>query len=226
MELTAGRMRPIRMIDKRQIRGLMVAGVVTAAVAGCGTIVATAGATGTTGATSTGATGTTTSSSSTATGCSSVTLATKVTVIRAMHLIEPQHAQSLQKTQTDPAKVQALFRDFCQAIAHKETATAILNCPDQIGLAYGGAFYDGSRLLANYTYGASGCQRVTVTAPGGKPQTVVVWGTAATAAPHLDSDMATVLGLPQAEVYQPYGTRIQKEGGATNQGATNQGATS
>jgi hypothetical protein len=54
----------------------------------------------------------------------------------------------------------------------------------------------------------------------------VVWGTAATAAPHLDSDMATVLGLPQAEVYQPYGTRIQKEGGATNQGATNQGATS
>jgi hypothetical protein len=212
------------MIDKRQIRGLMVAGVVTAALAGCGTVVATAGATGAAGTTgSTGTTsnaGTTTSSSI---GCSSVTLATKVTVIRAMHLIEPQHAQSLEKTQTNADKVQALFRDFCQAIAHKDTGTAILNCPDQIGLAYGGAFYDGSRLLANYTYGASGCQRVSVTAPGGTPETVVVWGTAATAAPHLDSDMATVLGMPQSEVYQPYGTRIQKEGGAANQGAANQG---
>jgi hypothetical protein len=182
--------------------------MLTVALAGCGTVVATAGDSGS-------GTGTTTSTSSTATGCSSVTLATKVTVIRAMHLVDPQHAGSLEKTQTNPAKVQALFRDFCQAIAHRDTGTAILNCPDQIGLAYGGAFYDGSRLLADYTYGASGCQLVSVTPPGGKAQTVVVWGTAAQAAPDLDSDMSKVLGLPESVVFQQ-GSRVQQQGGATS----------
>jgi hypothetical protein len=209
------------MMDKRQLRGLIGAGMLTAALAGCGSVVATAGDSGTTGTSSTtGTSGT----SSTATGCSSVTLATKVTVIRAMHLIDPQHAGSLEKTQTNPAKVQALFRDFCQAIAHKDTGTAILNCPDQIGLAYGGAFYDGSRLLADYTYGASGCQRVSVTAPGGQAQAVVVWGTAAQAAPNLDSDMSKVLGLPESVVFQQ-GSRVQMEGGtgADNQGASTEG---
>ena len=193
------------MIDKRQIRGFVVAGMITAAVAGCGTTVVAAGSSGNT-------TGNTTTTSGSATGCSSVTLATKVTVIRSTHLVEPERAQALEKTQTDPAKVQALFRQFCQAIAHKDTKTAILNCPDEIGIAYGGAFFDGSRLLADYTYGASGCQRVTVTAPGAKPQSVVVWGTAAAAAPNLVSDMGQVLGVPKSEVAQGYGSRIQKEG--------------
>jgi len=199
----------MHMIEIRQIRGFVVAGVLSAAVAGCGTVVAATGSS-TTGNNA----GTTTSSGSTATGCSSTTLATKVTVIRAQHLVQPQRAAALEKTQTDPAKVQALFHQFCQAIAHKEVKTAILNCPDEVGLSYSGAFYDGSRLLADYVYGASGCQRVTVTAPGAKAQTVVIWGTAATAAPQLESDMGQVLGVPMSKVF-PSGTRIQKEG-ATN----------
>jgi hypothetical protein len=188
------------MMHKRQIRGLMVAGALTAALAGCGTVVAT------NSASDAGST------SSTATGCSGATLATKVTVIRAQHLIEPQQAQGLEQTQTNPAKVQALFRDFCQAIAHRDTSAAILNCPDEIGLSYGGAFYDGSRLLADYTYGATGCQRVSVTAPGAKEQSVVVWGTAAKAAPNLVPDMAKVLGVPEKAMWLPYGTR-NTEGG-------------
>jgi hypothetical protein len=219
-ELTATEARPIRMIDKRQIRGLMAVGVLAVAVGGCGTAVATAG-TGTagTGAGTSGAGtagGASNAGTTSATGCSSVTLATKVTVIRAMHLIEPQRAAALERTQTNPAKVQALFRDFCQILAHKDTSTAILNCPDQIGLSYGGAFYDGSRLLADYTYAASGCQRITLSGPGASPQSVVIWGTAAAAAPHLETDMDKVVGLPQTEVYQPFGTHIQKEGGATS----------
>lgn len=173
----------------------MVAGVVTAALAGCGTTVVATGASGNTTNTGTG---------STATGCSSVSLATKVTVIRSMHLIEPQRAKDSEHTQTNKAKVQTLFRDFCQAIAHKETKSSVLHCPDQIGLSYGGAFYDGSRLLASYSYAASGCQRVSVTAPGGKPQSVVVWGTAAAAAPHLGADLAKVLNQPQSTVIRPY----------------------
>jgi hypothetical protein len=196
------------MIDKRQIRGLAVAGALTAALAGCGTVVATSNAGNSASASSASA------SSASATGCSSVTLATKVTVIKAMHLVEPQRAQALEQTQTNAAKVQALFHDFCQAIAHRDTKTAILNCPDQVGLSYGGAFYDGSRLLADYTYGASGCQRVSVTAPGAKAQSVVVWGTAAAAAPHLVSDMAKVLGVPTSEM-SPGGAHII-QGGASS----------
>jgi hypothetical protein len=198
------------MIDKRQIRGLMVAAVLTMAVAGCGTAVAnTAGTTSNTGTTSGTATGS-------GTGCADVTLATKVTVFRAMHLIEPERAGALEHTQTNAAKVQALFRDFCQILAHKDTSVAILNCPDQIGLSYGGGFYDGSRLLADYTYAASGCQRISMIAPGGQASSTVIWGTAAAAAPHLETDMGKVLGLPQTEVYQPFGTHIQKEGGVTS----------
>ena len=230
------------MIGKRQIRGLaatrglaaagrlsaagrlaaaagalttavLAVGVLTAAIAGCGAVPAantantanTAGTTGTSGINNA-------SAGSTATGCSSVSLATKVTVIRAMHLIEPQRAQALKQTRTDAAKVQALFRDFCQAIAHKDTGTPVLHCPDQIGLSYGGAFFDGGRLLADYMYGASGCQQITVTGPHAKPQTVLVWGTAAAAVPHLETDMAAVLGLPVSEVYQPFGSHVTKNG--------------
>ncbi|HEY1622531.1 MAG TPA: hypothetical protein VGG16_01910 [Streptosporangiaceae bacterium] len=203
------------MIEIRQIRGFAVAGLLTAALAGCGTVVATGNTSGSTSGNGTSNTGTTTSSS-TATGCASTSLATKVTVIRAMHLVEPERAKSMQKTQTNAAKVQALFRDFCQAIAHKDTKTAILNCPDQVGLSYGGAFYDGSRLLADYTYGASGCQRVTITAPGGKSQAVVVWGTAAAASPNMEADMGKVLGIPKSAVMQPYGSKYQKESGGVN----------
>jgi hypothetical protein len=213
-------MRPKNMMRKRQIRdlvtaslpvalGMAVAGILT--VAGCGTTVATAGKTGST--TGTGTT-TTTTTSDTATGCASVDLATRVTVIRAMHLIEPQRAQALEQTQTSPAKVQALFRDFCQVLAHRDTSPAILHCPDQIGLSYGGAFFAGNRLLAEYVYGASGCQRVTVTAPGGKAESAVVFGTAAAAAPDLASDMSKVLGIPQSVVNQ--GGHVSDTGGATS----------
>jgi hypothetical protein len=214
-------MRPKNMMRKRQIRdlvtaslpvalGMAVAGILT--VAGCGTTAATAGKTGTTIGTGTG-TSTGIGTSDMATGCASIDLATKVTVIRAMHLIEPQRAQSLEQTQTSPAKVQALFRDFCQVLAHRDTSPGVLHCPDQIGLSYGGAFFAGDRLLAEYVYGASGCQRVTVTAPGGKAQSAIVFGTAAAAAPNLESDMSKVLGLPQS-VYQ--GGHVSDGGGATS----------
>jgi hypothetical protein len=196
------------MMHSSQIRGLAVAGMLTVAVAGCGTEVV--------GATSgTGTTGTTTSASSTTTGCSSVNLATKVTIIRAMHLIEPAHIAALADTQTNPSEVRALFRDFCAVVTHPDTSSKTLFCPNDIGLAYGGTFYDGGRVLATYTYAVSGCQVVTVNASG-KHQSAVVRGTAAAAAPNLETDLAKVLGMPKTAVMQPYGTGVNDGGGMQN----------
>jgi uncharacterized protein YceK len=193
------------MMHSRQIRGLAVAGMLTVAVAGCGTEVAGA-------ASGTGTAGTTTSATSTATGCSGVNLATKVTVIRAMHLVEPTRVSALTDTQTNAAEVRTLFRDFCAVVTHPDNSKTPLFCPNDIGLAYGGTFYDGSRTLATYTYAVSGCQVVTVNSPG-KKQSAVVRGTAAAAAPNLENDLAKVLGVPKTAVMQPYGTSVNQGGG-------------
>lgn len=169
-----------------------------ALLAGCGSQLAS-GATTSSGS---GAAGTT---SSTATGCASVNDATKVTVLRAMHLVEPTRMGDLETTQTDPAKVRALFRDFCAVIAHPDHYTGRIMCPAEIGLSYSGTFYDDTRKLATFTFGASGCQIVSVTAAsnGAKPKMAVVIGTAAAAAPNLHTDLDHVLGLPDTEVFHP-----------------------
>jgi hypothetical protein len=201
------------MMHTRQIRGLMATGTLVAAgifaAAGCGTVVA--GSSATTGSSAKSGTGTDASStSSTATGCASIDLATKVTVLRAMHLIEPTRTSQLQAVQSSPAKVQALFRDFCAVVTHPFRG-GVLHCPMDVGLAYGGTFYDGSRVLATYTYEASGCQVVTLV-DGTKQQKSVVAGSAAAAAPNLESDLAKVLDQSQAEVFKPL-THGQQSGG-------------
>jgi hypothetical protein len=142
--------------------------------------------------------------------------ATKVTVLRAMHLVEPTRLGALQVTQTNPATVRALFRDFCQIVSHKVTSAGLSHCPMAIGLSYGGTFYAGNRPLANYTYAASGCEVVSLTAASkaATPESSVVAGSAATAAPSLHADMATTVGLPQAQVFQPR-TKINQGSGAS-----------
>jgi hypothetical protein len=214
MELTIGRLRPIAMTHSRKarnMRGLITAGMLTAALAGCGTYVAGASQSSDSG--SAGA-----ASSTTATGCASVNDATKVTVIRAMHLVEPARAAALEVTQTKPAVVRALFHDLCQVVSHKDTSGAVHSCPMDIGLSYGGAFYDGSRELASYTFAASGCEVVTVTpaSKGAKPESAIVMGSAAAAAPQLHSDMDKAVGLSDAEVFRPENSATPA---AVNQGS-------
>ena len=84
-----------------------------------------------------------------------------------------------------------------------------MSCPNEIGLSYGGTFYDGTRALASYTFAASGCEVVTVTASAkaAKPQSAVVMGPAAAAAPNLHTDMDRTLGLSDSEVFQPQNTQ-------------------
>jgi len=132
-------------------------------------------------------------------------------------VVEPTHLGELAQTQTNPAKVQALFQQFCQVITHPDGAPSkTISCPDDIGIAFKGTFYDGTRVLASYTYSASGCQVVTLTSAG-KSQSAVVAGTAAAAAPDLAPDMAKALGLTVAQTFQPYGgSHIHQGSSAAN----------
>jgi hypothetical protein len=119
-----------------------------------------------------------------------------------MQPLEPARLGTLNMTQRKPALVRAMFGDLCKIVADAYVPKTPVHCPAAFGLNYSGTFYDGQRKLATFSYGATGCQTVTVTAAG-KSRHSLVMGPAATAAPHLDADMAAVLGLPKSAVYNP-----------------------
>jgi uncharacterized protein YceK len=191
MERMTRGVRQSSMMSSRQLRGIAVAALLCAAVAGCGSTVATTPA-------SVQAAQTT----APAVGCASVNQATSVTIRRTMDTVEPTHAGPVTTTQRKTALARALFSDMCQAVAHPYTVKGPVHCPIAFGLAYTGAFYDGKRVLATFTYGASGCQNVRVNAAGQSKYSLVM-GSAASAAPHLEADMAAALGLPKSTVFGP-----------------------
>ena len=178
------------------------------ALAGCGSATASNpvadGAPGTSSAPVTSSDSVTSSAAASpaaapAVGCASVSQATSVTVYRTMHLVEPARAGALGTTQHKTALVRALFSQLCNAVGHAATQKGVVHCPADFGISYSGTFYDGSRTLAKFVYGASGCQTVSITAAD-KTQTTVVFGTASAAAPKLQADMAAVLGEPASMV--------------------------
>ena len=215
-------LRQSTMMSPRQVRGTVLAVLLCSALAGCGSVTASApagaGATSSASATSAAqaassapaSSGASSSSSSatpaaaaSATGCAGVDQATSVTVHRVLHLVEPTRAGALSKTQHNATLVRALFRQLCAAVSHPATAKgATLHCPADFGISYLGTFYDGSRTLAKFDYGASGCQLVSLTV-GGKTRTTMVIGTASAAAPKLRADLAAVLGVPRLAIAQP-----------------------
>jgi hypothetical protein len=119
-----------------------------------------------------------------------------------MHLVEPTRIGALSKTQSNAALVRALFGQFCAAVAHAAAAKGTVRCPADFGVSYSGTFYDGSRTLAKFVYGASGCQTVSLTADG-KTRSALVAGATFAAAPKLRTDMAAVLGIPATMMAQP-----------------------
>src|SRR5438876_7878524 len=217
MELTAREMRQSTMMSPRQVRGTVLAVLLCSALAGCGSVTASApagtGATSSASATSAaqaassapaspGAASSAPAAAAAATGCASVNQATSVTVHRILHLVEPTRAAALSKTQHNVTLVRALFSQLCAAVSHPTASKAIVRCPADFGISYLGTFYDGSRALAKFIYGVGGCQTVSLTAAG-KTRTTMVFGAAAAAAPKLRADMAAVLGVPALAVAQP-----------------------
>src|SRR5438132_6861298 len=217
MELTAREMRQNTMMSPRQVRGTVLAVLLCSALAGCGSVTASApagaGATSSASATSAaqaassapaspGAASSAPAAAATATGCASVNQATSVTVHRILHLVEPTRASALAKTQHNVTLVRALFGQFCAALSHPSSAKGVVRCPADFGISYLGTFYDGQRTLARFVYGVTGCQVVSLTTDG-KTTSTMVLGAAATAAPKLRAAMAAVLGVPSLAIAQP-----------------------
>ena len=178
--------------------GLLGAGLLLAALAGCGSVVASApspaGAAAPAAATT----------AAPQVGCASVNQATAVSIRRMMHLMAPVGTNPLSPaTYRQVAQVRALFGQLCAAVTHPAPAQ-VMHCPVDLGTEYLGTFYDGSRVLATFTYASSGCERVTVTAAG-KTLATMVYGRAAAAAPHLSADLDVIVGAPKPGVRQPQG---------------------
>jgi hypothetical protein len=195
-------MRPTSMMQQHRVRGLagvlgvLGSGLLCAALAGCGSVVAS----GTAAAPAAPAATT----AAPATGCGAVNQATKVVVRRVLHVALPVGDRTAVVTQTKPAAVQALLRDLCAAVTHPSTAHGVMHCPANFGNDYAGTFYEGSQVMGSFIYSASGCQGVTLIASG-KTRYTLITGPAAAAAPHLTADLATVLGVPKSQLTQQAG---------------------
>jgi hypothetical protein len=199
MERMTRGMRQIVMMNQRSVRGffgLAGAGLLVAALAGCGSVVASDAA----GAPAAPAA----PADPPAVGCASVNQATSVSLRRQLHLMVPVGKDSpVNATYRDKAKVRALFGQMCAAVTHP-APVQVMHCPADLGTEFLGTFYDGTRILATFTYASTGCQRVSVTAAG-KTQVTMVYGRAAAAAPHLAADLAALIGQ-DPRVEQPQGS--------------------
>jgi hypothetical protein len=197
-------MRPTLMMQQRHVPGLtgvLGVGLLCAALAGCGSVVASGTAAAPAAPAATTAAATTAAS---ATGCGAVNQATKAVVRRVLRVTLPVGDHTAVVTQTKPAVVQALLRDLCAAVAHPSTTHGVMHCPADFGNAYAGTFYDGSQVMGSFIYSASGCRGVTLVTPGQTRYTLIS-GPAAAAAPHLTADLATVLGVPESQLTQQSG---------------------
>jgi hypothetical protein len=197
MERTARRVRQNRVMDQRPLRGragflgILGAGLLFAAVSGCGSVVASDSASAAAAA-------------APQVGCASVNQATAVSIRHLLHLMTPVDTKPRPSTTyRQAAQVRALFGQLCAAVTHP-APHLLMHCPADIGNEYLGTFYDGSRVLATFAYAASGCERVSVAAAG-KTLSTMVYGPAAAAAPHLATDLDVIVGAPKPGTMQPQG---------------------
>ena len=188
MERITSCVRPRGMINQRRIRGLATAGLLCAALAGCGTAAAAT-------APGSGAGAGAQPTVAPEVGCASVSQATKVVVERHQLFRQPLGISVPTVTQSNVTLVRALFRDVCAVVNHPVIRPSLHMCPADFGTSYTGTFYGGQRVLATFTYEASGCARVSVSAAG-KTKGTLLLGRAAAAAPHFETDLAAVLRLP------------------------------
>ena len=194
MERMTPAARHIGMMLRRQVRrGLVAAGawgLLGVALAGCGSVAASAGSPAPGASAPAGGAASTPTTAQV--GCASVNQATMVTVSRLSHLMQPRPDGALLVADRKPALVRALFRDFCQAVTHPDVPPGMAGCQAGFVTSYAGVFYDGNRVLARYTYAASGCKRVGIIV-GSTTQSTILAGRAADAAPHLAADFGAVL---------------------------------
>jgi hypothetical protein len=195
MERISRQARQIRMVDQRPARtrlgllSVLGTALIFAALAGCGSVVAPSGAAGAPLATATTAA---------RVGCASVNQATAVSIRRDIRLEVPTGTNPIGSgVYRQVAQVRALFGQMCAAVTHP-ARTMVMRCPADMGTGFFGAFYDGSRVLATFTFAPAVCERVSVTAAG-RTLATAVSGPAAAAAPHLAADLAAIMGTAKPQ---------------------------
>jgi hypothetical protein len=229
MERTGRRVRQIRMTNQRLLHaGPGISGRPGAALLGtalAATLAATlAGCASATSAPAATTTATAVAAAAPQVGCASVNQATAVSIQQTMRGVDPTAPRTVATAYRQSPQVRALFGQLCAAVTHPAAAT-LMHCPLDIGTTYYGTFYDGSRSLATFSYAASGCERVSVTAAG-KTMDTMVAGQAAAAAPHLPADLDALVGTKPG-VTQPRGAGSSGTAspGTVSPGTVNPGGT-
>lgn len=136
-------------------------------------------------------------------GCQQAALPSAVQVSRSVALPLPGHRGYLSVTQRRAPVVRTLFHDMCVIVGHPAPLPGIVNCPADYGLTYSGVFYAGNRKLATFSYRASGCQYLSLTAGSQHASTMIIGRAAAAEPASFDADFAAVLGFPVGIVHLP-----------------------
>jgi hypothetical protein len=134
-----------------------------------------------------------------------------VTVHRTTSMVASSHQSPAVTTQRKTALVRALFNDLCKATAHPYASSGSVRCPASFGQSYTGTFYDGNRELATFAYAPTGCQSVRLIVAG-KAKFSLIMGATVAAAPHLEADMAAVLGVPKSQLASPVQQKVNPGG--------------
>jgi hypothetical protein len=115
----------------------------------------------------------------------------------------------LSVTQSYAAIVRRLYYDFCVIAGHPANLPpgTKFSCPADFGLVYQGVFYAGDRKLAAFKYAASGCQSIWLSAGSEQASTMIIGKSAAAEPASFTADLAAVLGVRPAAVYQDPGGR-------------------
>ena len=111
-------------------------------------------------------------------------------------------AASLSVTQRNATLARKLYYDFCVIVGHPATLPPEINCPAAFDLEYDGVFYAGNRKLAAFEYAASGCQSIQLSAGSHQASTVIFGKSAAAVPASFTADLAAVLRVRPATVYQ------------------------
>jgi hypothetical protein len=141
------------------------------------------------------------------TGCGDVHRPSVVQVRRSVALPEPGWGSwvRLSVTQRSAPLVRRLYDDLCVIVGHPYHLPpgAVISCPADFGLTYTGVFYAAGRKLASFSYAASGCESITLSAGQQQVNTMILGPAAAAEPATFDADFAAVLGVPASAVHMP-----------------------
>jgi hypothetical protein len=135
-------------------------------------------------------------------GCGNLARSSVMQVRRAVELARPMR-EILLATERRAPVVRRLFHDMCVIAAHPaHLPPGVTSCPADFGLTYSGVFEAGNRTLATFTYYASGCNALSLSA-GPNQASSLIWSKAAEAVqPSLDAGLAAAFGVRADAIHQ------------------------